>query len=132
MTVVVIAGGRDIPHTLENYERYYDIMSKLDSFYYFTEIVNGMCPTGGDWFARRYANENGIPIIPYPADWTTFKRAAGPIRNDQMGRYVAGQQGVAILLTGGSGTTNMRNNIIKYKIPFLYDEDQPSNHMGGE
>jgi hypothetical protein len=39
---------------------------------------------GADRAARRAAQDLGIPVESYPADWATYGRAAGPIRNRQM------------------------------------------------
>lgn len=39
---------------------------------------------GADTIAREVANHLGIPVLAFPADWETYGRAAGPIRNAQM------------------------------------------------
>lgn len=39
---------------------------------------------GADLLARQAAEELGIPVLPFPADWQQYGRAAGPIRNRQM------------------------------------------------
>lgn len=39
---------------------------------------------GADTMAREAAEQLGIPVLPFPADWTRFGKAAGPIRNRQM------------------------------------------------
>lgn len=46
-------------------------------------IVSG-CATGADAIGERYARENGFKIEKYPADWKTYGKSAGPIRNKQM------------------------------------------------
>lgn len=40
---------------------------------------------GADGLGERYAEENNIPIIYCPADWKKYGKAAGPIRNKEMG-----------------------------------------------
>src|ERR1043165_972253 len=39
---------------------------------------------GADTLAREFAQTYDIPFEEYPADWKTYGRAAGPIRNQQM------------------------------------------------
>lgn len=39
---------------------------------------------GADSIGGRLAAECGYTVEAYPADWTTYGRAAGPIRNKQM------------------------------------------------
>lgn len=39
---------------------------------------------GADKMAGEIAKELGLSLEVYPADWNTFKKAAGPIRNNQM------------------------------------------------
>jgi hypothetical protein len=47
-------------------------------------IVHGDCPTGADWIATGLALKYGYRIEAHPADWQTYGKAAGPIRNKQM------------------------------------------------
>ncbi|MBR6651149.1 MAG: DUF2493 domain-containing protein [Clostridia bacterium] len=48
-------------------------------------IVSG-CSKGADSIGERYAIENGFEIEKYPADWKSFGRKAGPVRNEQMAK----------------------------------------------
>lgn len=48
-------------------------------------LIEGECPNGGaDFIGRRAAEDLGIPVLPFPANWKRFGGAAGPIRNQQM------------------------------------------------
>ena len=79
---VVIAGCRDydnyeeaklyIDFCLSNIRKGYDII-----------IVSG-CASGADAIGERYAEENGLKVEKYPADWKRYGRSAGPKRNKQM------------------------------------------------
>lgn len=40
--------------------------------------------TGADTMARKWADARKIPVLPYPAQWDVYGKAAGPIRNAQM------------------------------------------------
>lgn len=44
-------------------------------------IVSGGCKKGADKFAEKIANQHGIPILIFPADWTTYGNGAGLVRN---------------------------------------------------
>jgi hypothetical protein len=47
-------------------------------------VVHGACPTGADAMADRYARSIGIIVDAYPADWKTFGKRAGHMRNRAM------------------------------------------------
>ena len=46
-------------------------------------IISGGCH-GTDALGERYAQERGYAVKVYPADWETYGRSAGPIRNREM------------------------------------------------
>ena len=52
------------------------------------EIVSGHCE-GADILGEQYAKRHGISCKLFPAEWTKFGRAAGPIRNSQMIEYTS-------------------------------------------
>lgn len=75
---VVIAGGRDFLD--------YSALKRALSSIEFSEeviIISGAAK-GADSLGERYAKENGLKCIRYPAQWGTYGKAAGPIRNQQM------------------------------------------------
>lgn len=100
----IIAGGRTITdYTL--------VLSALrESEIIPTEIVSGM-NAGVDTLAIQYAKENNLPLKEFWADWNTYKRAAGPIRNRQMAEY--GDALVAIWDGESKGTKNMISEATK-------------------
>ena len=78
---VIIAGTR-------SFSDYKLLCEKCD--YYFSRkrpdaIVCGEA-RGADLLGRRYAEEHGIEVMSYPADWETFGRRAGYVRNLEMAR----------------------------------------------
>jgi hypothetical protein len=95
---VIIAGGRDI----EDYNLLLEAVDQSD--FNITEVVCGMAK-GVDLMGMRWAEENGIPVKEFPANWSKFHRAAGPIRNDQMAKYAEAL--IAIMKPGSKGTANM-------------------------
>ena len=52
-------------------------------------IVSGGA-RGADSLAKRYALENYLNYIEFPADWNTYGKSAGYIRNEQMHKFIAG------------------------------------------
>ena len=58
----------------------YDVISKLDRN---TVIIHGAAP-GADTLADTIAKKLGFEVIPFPAEWARYGKAAGPIRNRKM------------------------------------------------
>lgn len=76
----IIAGGRNIT------DYSYVEAAVKESGFNITEVVSG-CARGADTLGEKYANNNGIAIKKFPADWDTHGKRAGHIRNCQMGDY---------------------------------------------
>jgi hypothetical protein len=47
-------------------------------------MINGDCPQGADAIAKEIWLKHNLPIELYPADWGTYGKRAGFIRNKQM------------------------------------------------
>lgn len=65
-------------------------------------ILSGHC-SGTDRMAERYAKENGLKIVIYPADWSLGRRA-GPLRNKKM---VDAADFAIAFPSGGPGTRSL-------------------------
>ena len=79
----------------------------MDEFHSETPIsclVHGAAH-GADTLAGEWAKIRGVPVEVYPAEWTTFGRAAGPIRNKRM--LVQGKPDSVVAFPGGLGTAGM-------------------------
>lgn len=74
----IIAGGRGFDD--------YDMICEILDGQNITEVVCGLA-RGADLLGKRWADSHGIPVKEFPADWEKFGRAAGHIRNRQMGKY---------------------------------------------
>jgi len=96
----IIAGDRNMVPK-EHHVNFLDLQRDL---FKFDEVVSGKA-RGADIFGEIWANEHGIPVKEFPADWDKFGRAAGPIRNGQMAEY--GDALIAFLAPGSKGTKNM-------------------------
>lgn len=79
---IIVAGGRDF----NNYEL---LKSKLD--YYLGNLDNISIVSGGargaDRLGENYAIEKGLKLAMFPADWNTYGKSAGFIRNKEMAEY---------------------------------------------
>lgn len=81
---VIVAGGRDF----NDYELMKD---KLDRLFFISnefdtipiKIISGMAK-GADTLAIRYADENEMTKILFPANWKYHRRMAGFLRNEDM------------------------------------------------
>lgn len=52
-------------------------------------VVVGDCPTGADLYARQFCEDRGVVCSVGVADWDTFGKRAGPMRNRAMVQRVA-------------------------------------------
>jgi hypothetical protein len=97
---VLVCGGRDF-----NDIEYLDsVLNAYHEFYRFDCLIHGGA-YGADNLAGYWAQDNEISVKIYPADWNTYGRFAGPIRNRQM--LVEGKPNLVIAFLGGKGTENM-------------------------
>lgn len=81
-----------------------------------TEIVSGKAK-GIDTIGEMYAEYNSIPVKEFPADWTKYGRAAGPIRNREMALY----GDIALVIWDGisPGSKNMINTMKSLNKPVI-------------
>jgi hypothetical protein len=59
------------------------VLSELSALSDVEVVIEGEAQ-GADTLARRAAEQLGIPVLPFPADWDRYGRGAGPRRNQQM------------------------------------------------
>ena len=78
MRKVLICGSRD----WTAHEPIRAWLSKLQDMGFDT-VIEGEA-RGADIIAREEAQLLGFTVMPFPANWRQFGRAAGPIRNRQM------------------------------------------------
>lgn len=76
---ILICGGRDF-----NREDVFDrVLNSIKSVNGDLEIISGMA-RGADTMAVNFAKTHGYKLYEFPADWSKYNNAAGPIRNQQM------------------------------------------------
>lgn len=103
---IIVAGGRDFG----DYRLLADTLDALLPNMGTKDItlVSGGC-RGADALGERYADEHGIRVKRFPAEWKTYGRAAGPIRNRQMAEFSAEVKGILLAFWDGQsrGTASM-------------------------
>lgn len=109
---ILVFGGRD--YTDKEYV--YSILNRCYDHNNKIEIISGMA-RGADKFAWQWAKDHGITCHEFPADWDRHKKAAGPIRNQQM--LTEGKPEFAIAFPGGTGTADMFKRLTKAGVRIL-------------
>lgn len=108
---VIIAGSR----SFNDYDLLCHECDKILQHYTETEIaVFTGGADGADALGEKYAKERNYTVRRFPADWKTYGRAAGPIRNGQM----AEEANILICFWDGKskGTEDMINKAKKKNI----------------
>ena len=95
---VIIAGSRSITS-----KQFVDLVMSLSRFKV-TEVVSGGAK-GIDTLGEAWAVERKIPVKRMPADWITYGKKAGVLRNQQMAEYADAL--VAIWDGASKGTAHM-------------------------
>lgn len=97
---VIVCGGRDYngrKYVFENLDR----LSEELRFYW---LAHGGA-SGADALASEWAYDRGVNQTCYKAQWDTYGRSAGPVRNLEMFRQVRPKHVIAF--PGGKGTKHM-------------------------
>lgn len=105
---MLVCGGRDYT----NRERIYAELDRLHALRPIGVLIHG-CARGADAIAAKWAFEHGISVNPFPADWSTHGKKAGPMRNEKM--LAEGKPDVVFAFPGGKGTSDMIGRAIAYQ-----------------
>lgn len=112
---VIVAGGRD----MRNWELLCQTLNEKKDL--IDEVVCGEAQ-GADIGGKNWAEENGIPVKSFFAQWDKYGRAAGPIRNKEMAEYA--DYLIAFWDGKSQGTKNMieeMKKLGKHGIVVYYD-----------
>jgi hypothetical protein len=97
---ILVCGGRDY----NDIEALNQALDKLHAERRITLIIEGGA-AGADAHAREWANANGVDVRTFYADWKTYGRRAGPLRNARM--LDEGRPDGVVAFPGGIGTNDM-------------------------
>ena len=97
---VLVCGGRNYTDK----DALFLALDRLHAEYRFTCLIHGAAH-GADDLADRWATSREVCIERYAANWKTYGRAAGPVRNQRM--LKEGRPELVIAFQGGRGTENM-------------------------
>jgi hypothetical protein len=124
---VVIAGSRTLDHTHPYYAKALEeLVERFENDYgTITLVVSGRAK-GPDLLGESWASDNGIGIAKFPAKWDLHGKAAGPIRNQEMGDFADG--GIIMWDGKSSGAKHMSEVLRKQKKPFILDIFEPMNY----
>lgn len=98
--IVLVCGGRNFI----NIKLLYRELDALHELHHFTCLIHGDAQ-GADMLAKHWARSRDIPSKAFPADWNSFGKAAGPIRNSKM--LSQGKPAMVVAFPGGIGTADM-------------------------
>lgn len=111
---VLVCGGRDFRHR-------HIVFDELDrhsaDWGPFKVVIQGGA-SGADWLAREWAEERGLEVVTFAADWQKHGPAAGPIRNQQM--IDEGKPDIVVAFPGGRGTHDMMSRSTKAKLQSIW------------
>lgn len=96
---ILVCGGRDF----NDIELFKKVM--FNNIPPGAEIITGMAK-GADHMAWKWGHLMGLVVHEFPADWDTYGKKAGPMRNIQM--LVEGKPDLVIAFPGGTGTAHMK------------------------
>jgi hypothetical protein len=119
---VLVCGGRDYQDRDRVHIELNNLCGEVSDAYPLGDtvltVIHGACPTGADALADEWAVGNWAMILPFPADWERYGRAAGPMRNEWM--IKRGKPDLVLAFPGGKGTADMVRRAKKHNIPIKF------------
>jgi hypothetical protein len=108
---VLVCGGRDFCEVDQMEYELNFITNPAHGGKWSFDLVTGMAD-GADTLAYQWAQKHGVNTICYPADWKTFGKRAGYLRNKQMLDCLLeakeeGEDVLVVAFPGGKGTAMM-------------------------
>jgi hypothetical protein len=97
---VLVCGGR----TFSDADLLFGVLDGLKERFPDLSIIHGAA-RGADQMTGRWAHENGVSCVAFPANWDAYGRSAGHVRNGEM--LSRGKPDLVVAFPGGRGTANM-------------------------
>lgn len=79
---LIVAGSRNYTDK----EKVFKCLDILHNTIPITCIISGLAK-GPDLFGKQWAISRGVPVEEFPADWDTYGKRAGYMRNEQMAAH---------------------------------------------
>lgn len=111
---VLVCGGRDYQNRAEVDRVFGCLAGGIDL------VIHGNA-FGADTLVDEWCRAHDIQRAVFPANWTKYGKAAGPIRNQQM--IDEGKPTICIAFPGGRGTLDMVERAHKANIPVTLIEN---------
>ena len=89
-------------------------MAVAKSGWIISEVVCGLA-RGADTLGKEWAVRHNVQVKDFPADWNKHGKAAGPIRNAQMGQYA--DAAIVFIWNDSRGSKNMIETMKRLKKP---------------
>lgn len=99
---VLVCGGRDYTNKQLIYATLDQIRDQIGLL-----VTGNDNKKGADGLAQRYCIKHGIPCAAFPAPWGKHRKAAGPIRNGWMLKYM--KPHLVVAFPGGRGTSDLKS-----------------------
>lgn len=109
---VLVCGGRDYDRA----EIVYEALQRIHAIRPITVVIQGEA-RGADALGKRWAIDMGIRVDCYPADWNTFGKYAGHLRNRNMLTF--GLPDLVLAFPGGRGTNDMVMQALKESVAVI-------------
>lgn len=116
MRRIVVSGSRDWPWDTVVWEALGQQLAKAPGGKFI--LVHGACPKGVDAYASQWAQSHYYEVVEekHPADWATYGKRAGFLRNEEMIRCGADLV-LAFRLNGSAGTGSTIDLARRARIP---------------
>lgn len=108
---VMVCGGRDY----DNQVQLYSVLDDIHANTPIKKLIHGN-GRGADMLAQMWANERGVNVTSFPAEWGKYNKAAGPIRNQAM---VDDGPHLVVAFPGGSGTADSVTRARRRGLPVI-------------
>lgn len=116
---IIIAGGRDFYNYILLKSSFLELLKSFDFQWSKSdiEIVSGTA-RGADQLGEKLAKDYNLSLKKFPANWDSFGKRAGYIRNEQMAIYAKEDNGYLLAFWDGKsrGTKHMIDLAKKHKI----------------
>lgn len=109
---VLVCGGRDFTDE----KMAFSILDLAHAANPIIKLIHGAA-AGADMLAAMWAAKRNVQTEAFPADWDTYGKSAGPIRNRKM--LDEGKPDMVIAFPGGHGTNNMLAQAEGARVPII-------------